>query len=739
MKNISQKWFLYLLVTFIFIVGLSASEINELQKFGKVNTKSAAALTFKKAIISITSKGGGILYITNKTSSSFSPESIIQQELGDNSVTVIDIRGGKIRMILPSLGYRISESPYGYGGVFMDRQINQPAINPNGHNVNLRMTNRIVKGLTSYFQKINDYQQQADGMMKVYPPTMAGLNVGAILSVMQGKGGTGRTGEFTTSSSLLAKVQKLGWDAKKNCGYILLEKVNPEEKWGNLTALVNKSSAGAIYIGDTIHCDGEMASTISMEKKIYGQGDNFGIGMRYMYMGNIMSTQGDENGCGYTLDIWQMLDSFKGKVESWNPEKGELIFSMDSTRANTLGTSRPMINLNPQKWISKGKIKVMANNSNGGSTKNGYILGIGVNWSPEIIGRAIAVNIPEEYCGTAKVGFWKHNLAGRKVRRWWRISDYRKAANGEQRIWVERIKWGVNSKATPTLINEKNYFKELPYIIAPCALVTDVSDGILTENKSSIKGRSIMPKADDKRLVRLAPTGDTGTKFDFAPDDLIEQAIGPDPRHVVGYRVRHREANPTMLPSASFYSMNNGAYPVYAGLMVSGGHDKMQIPHHNKYRSGVDISASCDNAVKISGKTGNAAILLNEYKNQPQKIIWSGPGHRTVLMAVPNSGNLKLTGGAFDVSGAQLINTSGISATKVKALNMRGINIKVKQSTRELVVNFPRQETNANYAITVTPSWLTNLAVTEKSNSGFKVIFGTSAPAEAKIDWQLIR
>ncbi len=718
---------------------ISASEIHELHEFGDVSSSAAAKATYKKAVKEITASGGGILYITNKTAKGFEPESPIQKNLSANSVTAIDIRGGKTRMVLPSLGFRMPDDPHGYGGLFLDRQINQEAINVNGNNVNLRISNRVVKGLTSYFQKVNDYELQPDGKMKIYPPTLAGLNAGAVLFVLQGKGGKGRSGEFETPSRLTAKITRLGWDHAKRKGFIVMQRLNPRDKWGKLTALINKSSAGTVYIGDTIHCDGEIAGSISLQKKIFGQGDNFGMAMRYMYMGNIMSTGGDENGCGYTVDTWQMLDSFKGKVETWNPKTGELVYTKKSTRANTLGTSRPMINLNPKKWITKGKIKVMANNSNGDSARNGYVLGVGVDWSPDIIGRAIAVNIPEEYCGTSKVGFWKHNLAGRKVRRWWRISGYRKMPNGEQRIWVERTRWWINAKATLTLINEKNYFKELPYIIAPCALVADVSEGVLAENKSSIKGRSIMPKPGDKRLVWLAPPGCTGTRFDFAPGDPIEQAIGPDPRHVVGYRVRHREANPTMLPSASFYSINNGAYPVYAGLLVGAGHDKMQIPHHNKYRSGVQIFASCDNAIKIDGKTGNAAILLEEFTGKPQKIVWNGPRTRTVLLATPRSGDLKLVGGALDLSGRQVFEISGISATRKKSLNLRGIGINVNAGKKELNVKFSKPEPDAVYAVAVTPSWLTTLAVTKKAEGGFKVDFGTPAPENAKVDWILIR
>lgn len=48
-------------------------------------------------------------------------------------------------------------------------------------------------------------------------------------------------------------------------------------------------------------------------------------------------------------------------------------------------------------------------------------------------------------------------------------------------------------------------------------------------------------------------------------------------------------------------------------------------------------------------------------------------------------------------------------------------------------------EADANYSITITPSWITTIAVTAKRQSGFDVSFGTPAPAGATFDWVLIR
>lgn len=49
------------------------------------------------------------------------------------------------------------------------------------------------------------------------------------------------------------------------------------------------------------------------------------------------------------------------------------------------------------------------------------------------------------------------------------------------------------------------------------------------------------------------------------------------------------------------------------------------------------------------------------------------------------------------------------------------------------------QETDANYGVIVTPSWGTTAWVTNKATSGFTINFGTAAPANATVDWILMR
>lgn len=50
-----------------------------------------------------------------------------------------------------------------------------------------------------------------------------------------------------------------------------------------------------------------------------------------------------------------------------------------------------------------------------------------------------------------------------------------------------------------------------------------------------------------------------------------------------------------------------------------------------------------------------------------------------------------------------------------------------------------KNEPDAAYGVLVTPSWLTTWRVTAKALTGFTVDFGTAAPANATIDYAVIR
>ena len=717
--------------------GSGLKNIYQLSDFGETGNLKAAEEAFKNAVVKIIASGGGVLFINSETCKDFLPDNITQEKIGAKSVTIIDIRDGKYRFVLPSLGYRIPVNPFGYASVFMDREINQRAINMVGDNPILRLSNRLVSGSASYFQPISRFEKLSDPeTMKIYPISIKGLYVGMEICALMGEEKVSY-GERAAASSVDVRIEKIEFDKKEKSYYLTARKLNPKIPWAKITHLINKASVNCIIINDMSNCDVEEASTLHIEKTSFGQGDNFGVGMRFSYMGNIMSTGGDENGNAYTVDTWHLLFSFNGKVESWDPVNRKLVYAVDSDRVNTLGTSRLLINLNPAKWITGGKAVIETNwIENGAVDPKGYVRGTGTSWTPEIVGRAIAIDTPEEYCGNPAEGFWKGALKGRKVRRWWVITHYEKTPSGEDRLWVERVRHLVYDRAVPTLINEKSYRKELPYIIAPCAMVSDVSEAVLKQNKVELKGNDARASKNDKRTIALLPSPDNGTKWDFEQGDLIEQAVGSDPSHPNGYRVGHREAMPSCNDNgSSFYTINNGAYPVGAALAVHGGHDKMQIEGHSKFFHAINVTATCDYGIRFSNTVKKAVLFMERPEH---KITWQTATGNVSVSASP-AGSMNIEGKGLTLSAQPVKGIKSISAGSVYGNNLRGINIPVENGGKEIKVLFKAKEPDAEYSLTVQPSWLARCAVTTKSNDSFVVSFDIPAPANAKIDWQLIR
>jgi hypothetical protein len=68
----------------------------------------------------------------------------------------------------------------------------------------------------------------------------------------------------------------------------------------------------------------------------------------------------------------------------------------------------------------------------------------------------------------------------------------------------------------------------------------------------------------------------------------------------------------------------------------------------------------------------------------------------------------------------------------------RGIDLVVTEGATFVEVPFNKIRDNNKYAVTVSPSWLTNVAVTQKLNDRFRVEFSSPAPINAKIDWIII-
>jgi hypothetical protein len=343
---------------------------------------------------------------------------------------------------------------------------------------------------------------------------------------------------------------------------------------------------------------------------------------------------------------------------------------------------------------------------------------------------------------------------GFTVRRWWHITKILERSDGRFNMFIETHWWGANRNGGIKLFVHSNYATdvnhapEFDYIIAPGSYASDVRDAISGHRP----GWGGIAHPDDKREIVLAPAAWYGKGVDFERGDKIIQPAAADVWLPVGYRVRHVNSYPGMMGGGSFSSKNSGRVQIGAGLALSGrGGTLESILAYTKdkkpqYAAGVSISASTENAIQVRGPVGRTAMDLWSGDGNIKKIQWR-PNYkkskrRTSSIHVdPDTGDLVFSVRALNYSHSSTILQGGLSATQTPAKNLRGINVAVESETLKMEVSFPGhlKEVDANYSITVQPTWKTMDWIAAKTETGFVVEFSEEAPRGARLDWQLIR
>jgi hypothetical protein len=135
------------------------------------------------------------------------------------------------------------------------------------------------------------------------------------------------------------------------------------------------------------------------------------------------------------------------------------------------------------------------------------------------------------------------------------------------------------------------------------------------------------------------------------------------------------------------------------------------------YGTVLNIGVASSVGIDFKGDTPDTAIMFRQPNGQLQPIRWRDDVvGSSSLIVEPKTGDFKLHGGqALDVGGMSVTQARGLSATEKPAANLRGIDVPAPQGATEMIVKFPRPEADAAYAVSVTPSWLGNVAVTAKT------------------------
>ncbi|MEI8315735.1 MAG: hypothetical protein WCG79_09825, partial [Verrucomicrobiota bacterium] len=603
----------------------------------------------------------------------------------------------------------------------------------------LSLKNTILHGSTSY----HDWLQEpvtAGKDQRFYVATIRGIFPGEFVNGLQYSGGVPRL-----------CVKSLGYDQAKKSWYFVAD-TDVDVQKGALIS--NKNHVNVLSMETFSHTENQTFD-VRMWRHNYSQGDNYLFDARFKYMSDVHSTAGDENGVLYAAFVESETAIFRGKIEKWSPETGELKYQSGPT-GGTLGSGRPIINLNPAKWITGGSVMIVRpggwdstpdmecpvfegktypttiekNKLGIPSLKMGGLIRFSAEApiTDAVVGRYFAVDEKNEY------------VPNTDVRRWYLIDSVTKNANGTTDMKIIRHWWGAKAMCSPTLYKPESFsadghLQPLKYIIAPGANAYDVADGV----------------NNPKRTIKLVPTPFTSNPaVDFAAGDAVEQAIGPDPFKPTPFRSWLWDQVPGAFPAAVFDIANNGAVMRDSLLWVhgnsSGDIEKDKASHYDRnppWNKLMRLDATCNTGISFGADTANAAILFTQpHHVQPLKWFYYGtesnqPTKVASLTVSRETGEFAFVGGGARFDGP--VTTTGLSADKTPARNLRGKNVAVPDKANSMTVAFPITEADGDYAVFVEQNWIGNRAIIKKDAKGFTIQFEKSAPANAQLDWMIIR
>lgn len=742
------------------------SVTRSLSEFGEVNSKSVAE-TYQKAITELR-KSGGILEIPAEVWTHISAKPAALQGLVRTpeppaetkrwqtgmGVTVVSHDGKSVIVQVPPLtGLRIERPIRLNEGDSLPHWGTHPAIT---------IDSQIVYGSTSYLDWLQLPVSRGTDR-RFYLPTVRGLHPGQFLNL---HGGPGYGGGVTRGV-----VKSLGWDPEKRLHYFVAD-TNLDHVAGAI--LQNKSNTGLVHMLQTSHNDNQTYD-VKVIRNQFAHGDTYIYYCDFNYMSNVHSAAGDENGNCYAAFIRSKEDVFKSTVEAVDWSTNTLVFGKSNQNTQTLGDSRPIINRNPAKHVTAGKVLIVTGRtdydlpdpkmcqfegrdystglvkssvSNAVERKFGGLIRGDTDcpWTPDIVGRFFAVNEPTEKTPKGTL-------------RWYLITRFVANADGTKEIEIQRFWWGAKSAGAPTLYRLENYtydghIRPLSYIIAPGTYVNDVSRAVPGGDRSH------------ERTLGVAPHAAMNTPLDFEKGDAIEQAIGPDPFKPQAMRVWTWEDVPGQYPAAILDAANYGATSRYSVVSVSGGPANLDdIEKRHEQRPAWDnvlvVNTAATIGLNFKADFAKAAILFQQ-PHHKQAIHWhyghvvSEPedktktgitkqvsskagGYQVAALEVDrDTGTFEFTGGGVKTGGS-VSGVKGLSGDDKPARNLRGKNVTVGPQAMSIRITFPVAEPDGDYAVFVEQSWLGNRAISDKSANGFTVSFEKPAPDKATLDWMLVR
>ncbi len=732
-----------------------APSAQSLAEFGDITTLETAAQALAKAMEELVAEGGGILVIPEDAPEGLVIENLTQAERSTRDegpvVTVMDYRRGFVTYHVAPIGKHQDGT---WGGFRVERVLNlgQQSLPHCGRHAAQAIDNYVISGASSYMATLTQPVQQGKDR-RCYVDTIRGIWVGQYLNVTSSVVGYDEPYDRSI-------VKSIGWDPERKRNYFTMD-LEHDHPAGAL--VYNKHIVNGLQINGYSNCDNQTSGELTVNRWNYGVGDSFVISGMFKYMGDVFSGFGDEGGVVLNAETIGELDAFHSTVEAVDWSKDEITYAPGVVNAHTLSNSRPLINLNRDKWIAEGTVNivpptkayrgktypgVIGGPGNVFNYQGGLILGsAGCPWDEAIIGRFFALTEPSEVIlpddDSTAGGYAK--LPARPVYRWYRIMDLERNGDGTKVIKILRVRWSAVAAGAAKLFDDENYTwddheRPLKYAIAPGSWVYDISQGWAhTHNTGGHLGE------DHPRRIKVVPNGDRGTPFDFEPGDPVEQAVGPDPYQPRPLRIRQFDQMPSTMPSASIEVKQLGRVQVPYCIGVYGiitESDQLDRRKDKKppYDTVMNIRSLANVGINFDSEVLDAAIVFRQPNGHAQPIRWRNDVvGSSSLIVEPETGDFVLAGGNLDIGGKSLERVEGVSGTETPAANLRGIDVSLRAGATEAEIRFAASERDAAYAVSITPSWMTSYCVPNKTPDGFAVQFGTPAPAGAKIDWIIVR
>jgi len=321
--------------------------VRSLEEFGDISTVEGAEEALERAFEELMASGGGIVEIPANAPEELKVSNNSQTEKRGPGVTVIDYRDGFVTFHPPSMG---KNQDGVWGGVRINRELN--LVNRNlghcsTHSVQ-SIHNNVISGASSYMATLTEPVKKGKDR-RCYVDLIRGIWVGQYLNITGKEMGYGKPYDKVT-------VKGIDWDDEKKCNYFVadLEHDHPRH------ALVyNKDNVNGLVIDTYSNCDNQTAGQLWVKQHQYSVGDNFTISGWLGYMSDVFCGFGDEGAVVLNAETIGEIDGFHSSVESVDWSRDEITYAPGIVNAHTLSNSRPLINMNRDKWITEGTVNIV--------------------------------------------------------------------------------------------------------------------------------------------------------------------------------------------------------------------------------------------------------------------------------------------------------------------------------------------------------------------------------------------